>query len=137
MPNCAKCKQDIEDNEIYFDCDSCKRPIHAQPYSDFTSCEIKCTQLKKRVLRFVCNDCNSGLLQIPSIIQTIQELKTEIDLLKAPTPTKSSDSNPVSILQVNEIISEMNECELRKKNVMVFGLPENQNNIQAEKKYGA
>lgn len=136
MPSCAKCKLIIEDNESYFECDSCKRPIHAQSCSELTSSEIKCMQLKKRVLRFLCNDCNSGLLQIPSIIQSIRELKSEMDILKAAKPIESSETNPVSTAKVSEIIAEMNEREIRKKNIIVFGLPENHNNTQADKDTG-
>lgn len=136
MPNCAKCKLNIEDNDSYFECDSCKRPIHAQSCSELTSSEIKCMQLKKRVLRFLCNDCNSGLLQIPSIIQSIRELKSEIGLLKSSKPAEPSESHPAPFTNINEIIAELNEREHRKKNIMVFGLSEHQNNTQADKDTG-
>lgn len=90
-------------------------------------------QLKKRILRFLCQECNSGLLQIPSIIQSIRELKTEINLLKSTKTNESSVPTPSPIINMNEIIAEMNERELRKKNIMIFGLPEDLNNTQADR----
>lgn len=126
---CCKCKTDIDQDDNYFECDSCKRPIHASySCSELSASEIKCMQLKKRILRFLCNECNSGLLQIPSLVRSIEELKSDIETLKLKYD-KPSDSNPVPCPKLNEtapeeIISEIIERQKRASNIIIANLNE-------------
>lgn len=130
---CCKCNTDIDQNDNYFECDSCKRPIHANySCSELSASEIKCMQLKKRILRFLCNECNNGLLQIPSLVRSIEELKADIENLKLKC-NKPIDDNSVQWPKVNEIsseeiISEMLERQKRANNIMISNLDESNSN---------
>lgn len=132
---CCKCNTDIDENDNYFECDSCRRPIHANyACSELSASEIKCMQLKKRILRFLCTDCNKGLLLIPSLVRSIEELKVDIENLKLKC-INTSNANSGQPLKVNEIapeeiISEMLERQKRANNIMIANLNEPNSNTE-------
>ncbi|KAJ8966101.1 hypothetical protein NQ314_003738 [Rhamnusium bicolor] len=133
---CCKCKTDIDNNENYFECDSCKRPVHINySCSELSASEIKCMQLKKRILRFLCNECNNGLIQIPSLVRSIEELKTDIENLKLKYDKPFDGNHSVLQPKVNEIpsediISEMLERQKRANNIMISNLDETNSNTK-------
>ncbi|KAJ8927301.1 hypothetical protein NQ314_020251 [Rhamnusium bicolor] len=90
-------------------------------------------QLKKRILRFLCNECNNGLIQIPSLVRSIEELKTDIENLKLKYDKPFDGNHSVLQPKVNEIasediISEMLERQKRANNIMISNLDEANSN---------
>lgn len=135
MPNCANCKLDIGQNEVTYDCDSCKQPIHEKGCSRLTASEIKCMQLRSsRVLKLFCKSCEMGIQQIPAIIETLQALRKDIEELKLSQFSKPTNTQQNESFSMSEIIAEISEREVRKKHVMLFGLPESEGNGNEDKK---
>lgn len=63
MVSCMKCSEELS-NQNYLSCDYCKRPMHTN-CSELTASEIKCMQLKKRILKFLCGECENDLKITP------------------------------------------------------------------------
>lgn len=127
---CLKCKLDIDQRDgQFFQCDSCKRPIHSNySCSELSASEIKCMTLKKRMLRFLCDDCNNGLLQIPTILHHIEELRDEVNSLKKEAQKHSenyTDKLPnVNGFETETVIAEMFDRQRRASNIIIANMVE-------------
>ncbi|KAJ8963199.1 hypothetical protein NQ318_018665 [Aromia moschata] len=65
--------------------------------------EIKVMELKgKRILKFMCEECQSGLMQVPKLLQAIDELKSEIQAMKL-------NSSPTLSTHEEEIFTEITD----------------------------
>lgn len=71
----------------------------------------------KRVLKFLCPDCTTGFLQVPKLIKAVEELKAEVELLKANSGHTTAPPN-------ESAITELYEMQKRSANLMIFNLPE-------------
>lgn len=125
---CIHCKNDIRESDVCFECDGCHRPIHGS-CTELSASEIKCLQLKKRIMKFFCNHCNAGLSGLPDLLATINIMRQEIAELKEAMSHKSvevsSNSGRVATSElVTKVVNECRERELRKSNVVIFGLHE-------------
>lgn len=117
---CANCKQNLKDKDIIM-CDSCGRAVHRE-CSDLNASELKVMDLKgKRVLRYYCEDCQSGLKLIPKLLAKVDQLEAELLLMK------SQNHHPV--LSEEVIVTEIGERQKRASNVMLYNVPENTDDI--------
>lgn len=127
--NCCKCGSDA-DNSNSFPCDSCKRWV-CNRCSDVSASEIRCLQMKKRVLKFCCPDCQSGLLQVPALIQQMQinakKLEELSERFAQMSPTPDADISP-SVYE--KMVTEAMERAKRANNIILRGVPEPQGSIQ-------
>lgn len=124
---CIHCKNNIKDSEVYYFCDGCQKPVHG-PCTDLSASEIKCLQLRKRVMKFYCNQCNEGLSGIPDLVASVKIMREELAELKnaisaRPSGAAGSNSDATPDL-VSQVINECREREVRKVNAVIFGLPE-------------
>lgn len=136
---CVVCKNQEEADvcsDTMVSCDGCSRFIHKK-CTDLTASEFKVMDLKnKRTLKFFCDDCNNGLLNVSKLIGTVEELKSEVEELKSEleklkaastSSNKEPDYSSGGISQqVNseEVIREMTERQKRAHNLMIFNMPE-------------
>lgn len=124
MSSCTKCSL-VAPKDI-FACDSCKKQF-CKKCSDLTETEIRCYQLKKRRLTFLCDGCEQGLLCIPDILKQLSNLQTEVTHLKqsleASNNQSISNNEPT---ECEEIISELIERQKRASNVVIANLKESQ-----------
>lgn len=127
--NCCKCGSDV-DNSSSFPCDSCKRWV-CNRCSDLSASEIRCLQMKKRVLKFCCPDCESGLLQVPVLIQQMQTNTKKLEELSEKffqmSPTSGTNVSP-SVCE--SMVTEAMERVKRASNVILRGVPEPQGSIR-------
>lgn len=131
---CVHCKFEIDEEDRHYCCDSCKRFIHIKTCSGLVSSEIKCMLLKERSLRFLCNECNVKFSQISTIFETVDQMKSEIEILKFSVTaltgdqSRAMDHTPGGLMT----IEEFNDRNKRKKNVVLFGVEEPSVNVLPE-----
>lgn len=122
---CAACNNQEKSetsSDIMVNCDGCSRSIHKK-CTDLTASEWKVMDLKnKRSLKFFCDDCQAGLLNVPKLINMVSELKMEIEKLKTTSNTISQSTSEE--LKSEEVINEMTERQKRANNLMIFNMPE-------------
>ncbi|CAG9822842.1 unnamed protein product [Phaedon cochleariae] len=152
--DCKVCKLKIRDMKEAVCCDSCRDYMHTGPVKEKNCSGLSTTELRAMVLQnrniiFFCNDCRDAFRSVPLLIRQITEIKNdvktlkndveilkndkikcemEIASLKATQNSTSLNSNSNSELGLNmcEILAEISEREARKKNIIIFGLPESQ-----------
>lgn len=114
--SCIKCGSTDDSNSMLF-CDSCNRNIHKK-CSGLSASEIKVMELKgKRLLKFYCEDCMAGLLQVPKLLKLVDDLKSEVQTLK-------NNSFPVTNTIDEEMLNEINERNKRSTNIMFHNVPD-------------
>lgn len=126
---CLKCDIEETESSLLMACDGCNRLIHKKfACSDLSASELRVIELKgKRVLKFFCQDCQSGLLSVPKLIKAISELKDEVDRLKSkPAPSVSPSSG-------EDCFNEMQNRQARINNLMIFNLPEGNDAVEIPK----
>ncbi|CAH1103612.1 unnamed protein product [Psylliodes chrysocephalus] len=78
----------------------------------------------KRLLRFDCEDCQSGFRLIPSLIAKTDKLETELkSLLDKPHGVAVSEAS---------IIKDLNNRQKRTSSIMIYNLPENNNRHKSD-----
>lgn len=128
MQKCSKCevKKSTENGQM-FCCDTCNKYL-CDACSDLTSSEIRCMQLKKRKLLFLCEECENGLRQIPMLIKQVNELQEEIVNIK-----KSINTGENNRIMEEDVIYEMMERQNRRKNIIVYNVKESAMNSRQER----
>ena len=104
--------------------------MHKQVCSGLNASEIKVIDPKgRRTLKFLCEDCESRLLQSPNILKA-DELRAEICAVRDNTGnSNSSAAGSNSQTSSNEsMFKEFQERQNRSCNVILFNFPENKNN---------
>ncbi|KAG5883589.1 hypothetical protein JTB14_004783 [Gonioctena quinquepunctata] len=116
--SCAHCKKIT--GIPTFSCDGCERSVHGeQKCCGLNASELKVMDQKSgRNLKFYCGDCQMSVTLIPKLLASIINMQAEINELRI-----RIDSSPTTWSEDN-IIDEISERESKKKNVMVYNLPE-------------
>ncbi|CAG9814813.1 unnamed protein product [Phaedon cochleariae] len=155
MSKCLRCRRDAVDDKDSFRCDGCKRLLHVA-CANVTSTEVRCLQLAGgRKLKFFCDDCENGLLQIPVLKTMMKELQSEIkDLKNAYASLIADKDNHISGLKseieslkmrgtsnisFETMFEELNERQIRSNNIMIYNVKESSSEeiserIEADKK---
>lgn len=110
-------------------CSICKS-LYFHSCVDLSTSEVRAIKSKKG-LKWTCQNCaniGDGLNDLKAIVLALQK---EIESLKS---IKVDPPNNNCNLDYEEIIQEINERNVRKRNVVVFGLPENSNLSSADRK---
>lgn len=134
---CIRCNTEESDQGSLMSCDSCLRTLHKK-CSGLCSSEIKVMELKgRRRLKFYCDECMEGLLQVPKLIKIVEELKSEIATMREGAGADQRDLPPrqLSVLGGDEdLVSEMMDRQSRLSNVIIAGVKEPSRNTGAERK---
>lgn len=78
---CITCiKEVLEDEELY-QCDGCKEVLH-KGCSNLSASEARCMNLQKRIMRLLCRNCIQFMEKLPTLINTIEEMRQELNSVK-------------------------------------------------------
>ena len=131
---CLKYDVDENDPKLLTNCDSCGRAVHKLVCSGLNASEIKVIDLKgRRTLKFLCEDCQSGLLQVPKILKAIDDMRAEVSALKADMAKNTainSNANQSTNLSDDHIYREFQERQYRAGNLMIFNLEDHGNDME-------
>lgn len=123
---CIKCNREENETAALISCDGCSRSVHKTGCSDLTASEIKVMDLKgKRSLRFFCEDCSKGLLQVPKLIKAVEEIRAELASLKLSKDTQSTHTLPSN----ETVFDEIHERQIRSNNLMIYNLQEDADDL--------
>ncbi|KAB0790482.1 hypothetical protein PPYR_15120 [Photinus pyralis] len=130
MPSISKCNvcANNVDADKELKCDACDKPVHTT-CSGLSRAEIKCLNDKDRRIKFLCENCSSDRLQLGDLVKMMLEMRDEINALK-----KASSSTLSDAIYRENLISEMNERNLRSRNIIIHGLDECEGTIEDQKK---
>ena len=112
MGVCSKCNVDSKT----FNCDSCSSEL-CGACSGLAASEIRCLDLKKRKLIFLCENCQMGYKQIPVLIKKIEDLETQIKIIK-----EEKNITTINSLNSEQLISEFCERQKRASNVIMLNV---------------
>ena len=106
-------------------CDICRKNVH-HDCAGLSRLEVQCIRSNSGKIHFYCNKSD--------IVSTIIELKAEVDGLKKELidlknqRIEATDSDPQKKLSDDEIIAEVEERNRRANNLILFHLPESNEN---------
>ena len=131
MMGCLNCGQAVASTrDSTVQCDGCKGTMHVActglTKDDFT----RITRTKVRALKIMCKHCDSNIEQFSNIktlfekemtkfLSKITELESKLDGLNTP-----KESHTLSPSDFEDVLSELNERNLRKKNIIFFNITE-------------
>lgn len=118
--SCLKCH--VSNNNDNISCDGCSRIIHTD-CAGLNTHELKVMSLRggKRTLKYYCSDCEEGIRIIPKLLKRIDELEERINLVS------QNSTNPVNPSINDSIAQELLERQKRSNTVVIFNLPEENN----------
>lgn len=124
MP-CLKCRNNIDGESIT--CDGCDRHIHIA-CSSLNANELKVMTLRggKRTLKFFCDDCLEGIRMVPKLLQKLDALEEKLNVMI----TEPKASTPLS---EESVACELMERQKRSSNIVIFNMPESDNDVNAAK----
>lgn len=122
--DCAICLTSCDGKEEkFFHCDSCQRPIHVD-CSDLSASEVRCLELKKRILKFFCNDCQEGLKILPKVLNQLSKLQEDVKKINDTISSQKLSDSPSKICQQSEILEEVADRAVRKNNIILYNVEE-------------
>lgn len=143
MVGCLNCEVRIETTrDTAVQCDGCKGSLHVACTGLSKDDYSRVTRYKTRAIKIMCNKCNSNLDQLLNIkgiikaettklLEKITELETKLaDISLA----KNNVSVNFSTSQFEDIITEVNERNIRKRNIIIFNLDEPSSNLNKEQR---
>lgn len=125
--SCIKCRASDDNEKI--SCDGCDRQIHVA-CAGLNTHELKVMTLRggKRTLKYYCDECQQGVRLVPKLLNKIDALEERINMLSNQT-VMNTDSRTENLF-----VEELMERQSRASNILVFNLPEsNQDNNNVEK----
>lgn len=110
MSLCSKCNK--IGNIIL--CDNCKCKV-CQQCSELSASEVRCIELKKRKLIYLCQTCETGFKQVPVLTRRIEELEKQIWEIEG-TKTDSSEEVKKMVAEVLKVVEKHNDkiCSMEK-----------------------
>ena len=139
VPLCGKCKNKFDEEEILcVECERCSTWFH-QECTRLTKTDYKSVQKRNIGIHWFCEKCDNMLVSIDEKLRQIQETVNDLSKQKIPATNYSDIVSKIdtSIKQNETIQSEMSKqikslqsdltAENRAKNVVVFGIKENEN----------
>ncbi|KAK9696365.1 hypothetical protein QE152_g31945 [Popillia japonica] len=124
MNTCKNCTFIIKSNSSSLQCDASRGFIHST-CAGISENYAMITRAKARCIEVVCNNCNSNMAQFGVFKTLIASLKT--DFASALEALKNESPKVDCIME--EIIDEMNERQIRKKKIILFGVLEQSDDL--------
>lgn len=122
MPQFACCCCDrTGDGTKFVNCSICKKHFY-YTCVDLSAAEVK-TLKSKTFLKFTCETCNEIGDSLNELKAVIIALQNELQDLKSTIKQQEAPSN--SQFDYEDIIHEISERNLRKRNIIVYGMSEN------------
>lgn len=125
---CFICNISDSNDDSFINCDSCSRALHKK-CSGLNASELRVMDLKnKRTLKFHCDDCVNGLLMVPKLLKSIDELRMDVEKLKTDVIniTASKDTSSVSPELTSDVfMNELQDRQKRINNLILFNMENN------------
>nr|CAI5822991.1 unnamed protein product [Callosobruchus analis]CAI5842202.1 unnamed protein product [Callosobruchus analis] len=147
LGNCPNCEVKLDTSrDTSVICDGCKSHMHTQCIVSSTGLSkddiSRITRNKARTLKFMCKRCDGKLAQLLNIQEIVKAETSRIfDKISALenrvndiSAGKCSVNVSLSPLQFEEIICEMNERNIRKRNIVIFNLEEKSPNLDKDQR---
>ena len=114
--DCTKCNNQINAKEL-FTCDACSSCYHKRKECSGLSAAVfkACAGVGQVIL--VCNDCKC--IDVKSLLKRVNDLERRLDNVES--KTKDTDLVHDAVFAA---VTEMQDIESRKNNVVLFGVPE-------------
>lgn len=138
MSNCNKCCSSLSASDIVIKCDSCKASFHTT-CTKLTRAEVSCLRQKDRVVEYFCEKCKIANQTNQKLFDIILDLQNEIKILKSEVnefqnkinvkhqcPSAEQKDN---LSLVEEVLRESTEREKRSKNIILFNVAEETQDI--------
>lgn len=126
---CDCCKKVSDENKFVICCLCKNKYFHT--CMDLTAAEVKSIKNKSSI-KFTCSNCEKNGDDMNGLRSIIIALQTEIEKLKAVIKNPAPVTH--ATVDYENIIQEITERESRKRNLVIYGIPENNNSNQAEEK---
>lgn len=98
---CIHCELDIENCNESYECDFCSQAFH-EKCTGLTASEMKVMLLKKkRTLKFLCPNCNSGMKWLPTLMNMFKSLRDEFASLRSELRNIKSTFTGLSSIEVH------------------------------------
>ena len=128
MSMCTVCGKKTRNTDCVA-CDICRKLVHTG-CSGLAAIEIECVRSNSRKIHYFCDNCD--------VVTTINKLKTELDSLKTQLEEVKNNQGKVplpdkDILSTEEVINEVEERNRRSYNLILFNLPESEENTQIKR----
>ena len=116
--NCGECRNLIQKDTPSMQCEACFSWFHLKPCCNIDAAKYKALENNDLldVIRWFCNKCDQGIIQLAS---EIVDIKERLAALERKTNVKAMVKEAVQ-----DHFKEEAEKEKRKLNVIVHGLPE-------------
>lgn len=120
MANCIKCMNNIDGNEIVFECDICRKKLHRECVG-LSSSEERIMSFKKRVVMLICEPCQNVMQKVSDMLIGFDSIKKDVEevkhfinnIEKNSTYRKSenvSQNVQVSKFYKDAVVNNKNEC---------------------------
>lgn len=113
-------------------CDICRRAIHPE-CADLTAIEVECIRSNSRKIHFYCEKCDI-VATINNLKDEISVLKSELTALKTQQVNSADDLASTKKLSDEEIFAEIEERNYRAPNLILFNLPESDEDSPTKRK---
>nr|CAH7753523.1 unnamed protein product [Callosobruchus chinensis] len=127
--SCYCCKKSGEDNK-FVTCWLCKHVFY------YTCVELSLSDIKaiknKSNINFTCETCKETAVTLADLKALVISLQEEVKELKANKHTIADQLS--SSMDYEEIIQEIQDRNSRKKNLIIYGLPENNEQPVAQRR---
>lgn len=144
---CVKCEVQAPDLDRIC-CDQCSKCFHSI-CAGLSRQEALCVRAKDRKISFYCDKCKSLINSITNLNIIVGELRDQIDKLnkdfgdlkikyEAQKTVGDNDAEKTQtasdINNITQLMEEVNEREIRSKNVLIFNLPESSKPTKDERR---
>lgn len=137
MSNCKNCNSTIKPASSTIQCDACRGLIHVG-CAGMSEKDAVVTRAKSRCIKVVCSICSNNMSQFSDFKALVVSIKS--DFLTALDSLKDEFNSKLIAIKEDldaqlraaqkpgpnfeELVAEVGERELRKRNLIVFGVPE-------------
>lgn len=125
---CLVCNISDGNEDSFINCDSCSRALHKK-CSGLSASELRVMDLKnKRTLKFHCEDCVNGLLMVPKLLKSMDDLRIDLEKLKTDVKNLSASKDTFTVspeLTSDVFMSELQDRQKRINNLILFNMVNN------------
>lgn len=143
MVGCSSCSLKIDTRDTVVQCDGCKGSLHIACTGLSKDEYTRVTRNKARALKIMCNNCDVNLNQLTNIKTLIQseiakllakitELENNIQSI---SNINNGTSSEVTSSQMENIIAELNERNIRKTNIILFNVNEQPSAMSKDQRF--
>lgn len=150
MSNCLNCLSATKNDSSITRCDGCLGRLHLACVG-LTEGDMVMTRTRSRSMKLVCNSCSGNMSQFKDIKLLIGSLKTEFTNIMSDLKTELNEKLTTFRREINEemralergtfgveeVLQELNDRQARKQNIIMFNVPEQSGQTDADSRAAA